>query len=151
MQNRYGKLQIAKSPTARLLVGLLVTLAAVAVFSWYSLYQLSGLRKLQTTTIYGNREASLLLLRVQNDLNTLGLYLRDMTDRQLSSGIAGYQSKFSRLQADLQEAIDAEEKLANHDTATATVRRAPRPPLDCTAPFLPMVPNCRDETAGRNK
>ncbi len=49
-------------------------------FSWYALYQLSGLRKLQTQTIDLNRHDSLLLLRVQNDLNTVGLKLRDMTD-----------------------------------------------------------------------
>jgi hypothetical protein len=102
---------MTKSPTVRLLVGLLVTLAAVTIFSWYTLYQLNGLRKLQTDTIDLNRHDSLLLLRVQNDLNALGLTLRDMTDVQQPSAIEEYRSEFSHLRADLEEAIQAETQL----------------------------------------
>ena len=68
-----------KSPTLRLLLGLLVTLAAVAGFSSYTLKQLDGLEALQTQTIDLNRHDSLLLLRVESDLNMIGLRLRDMT------------------------------------------------------------------------
>jgi signal transduction histidine kinase len=81
-------------------------------FSWYALYQLSGLRKLQTQTIDLNRHDSLLLLRVQNDLNSVGLKLRDMTDLPQATGIAAYQSDFASLREDLEEAIEAEAKLA---------------------------------------
>ena len=107
-----GRLPMTNSPTARLLVGLLVTLIAVTVFSWYSLFQLSGLKELQTKTIDGNREDSLQLLRVQNDLNTLGLRLRDMTDAQNKTAIADYQKEFSGLRSDLEDAIGKEAKLA---------------------------------------
>jgi signal transduction histidine kinase len=103
---------MTNSPTARLLVGLLVTLIAVTVFSWYSLFQLSGLKQLQTKTIDGNREDSLQLLRVQNDLNTLGLHLRDMTDAQNSTAMGAYQKEFSRLRSDLEDAISKEARLA---------------------------------------
>lgn len=103
---------MTRSPTVRLLFGLLITLAAVTVFSWYTLLQLNGLRKLQTDTIDLNRHDSLLLLRVQNDLNTLGLTLRDMTENQQNSGIAEYRARFTRLRADLEEAIQAEAQLA---------------------------------------
>ena len=81
-------------------------------FSWYALYQLSGLRKLQTQTIDLNRHDSLLLLRVQNDLNSVGLRLRDMTELPQPSGIAAYRSDFTVLREDLEEAIEAEAKLA---------------------------------------
>jgi hypothetical protein len=50
---------MSKSPTPRLLLGLLVTLLAVAIYSWYTLSQLSGLRQLQTSTIDRNRRDSL--------------------------------------------------------------------------------------------
>jgi signal transduction histidine kinase len=80
-------------------------------FSWYALYQLSGLRKLQTQTIDLNRHDSLLLLRVQNDLNSVGLRLRDMTELPQPSGIAAYRSDFASLREDLEEAIEAEAKL----------------------------------------
>jgi signal transduction histidine kinase len=71
---------------------------------------LSGLRKLQTQTIDLNRHDSLLLLRVQNDLNSVGLRLRDMTEQQ--QGIAAYRSDFDSLREDLEAAIEAEAKLS---------------------------------------
>jgi signal transduction histidine kinase len=103
---------VTKSPTIRLLIGLLVTLGAMMGFSWYALYQLSGLRKLQTQTIDLNRHDSLLLLRVQNDLNAVGLKLRDMTELPQQIGIAAYRGDFNSLREDLEEAIEAEARLA---------------------------------------
>lgn len=101
-----------KSPTIRLLIGLLVTLAAVMGFSWYALFQLSGLQMLQRQTIDANRHDSLLLLRVQNDLNTVGLKLRDMAEMPHASRIASYRSEFAALREDLEQAIQAEGKLS---------------------------------------
>ncbi len=101
-----------KSPTIRLLVGLLVTLAAVTGFSSYALNQLSGLRKLQTQTIDLNRHDSLLLLQVQNDVNTIGLKLRDMTQMPRTSGIGEFRNEFARLRADLEDAIQKDARLA---------------------------------------
>ncbi len=111
---------MTKSPTLRLLLGLLITLAAVTGFSWYALHQLNGLRKLQTDTIDLDRHDSLLLLRVQNDLNTIGLKLRDMTEAPRTLGIAVYRDDFARLRTDLNDAIHAEAKLAPE------IRRADR-------------------------
>ncbi len=102
---------MTKSPTIRLLFGLLITLAAVTGFCWYSLYQLDGLRRLQNDTIDLNRHDSLLLLRVQEDLNTIGLKLRDMTQLPRNSGIASYRDPFARLRADLRHAFQSEAKL----------------------------------------
>ena len=101
-----------KSPTIRLLIGLLVTLAAVMGFSWYALYELSGLQKLQTQTIDANRHDSLLLLRVQNDLNTVGLKLRDMAEMPQAARISSYRAEFGGLREDLEQAIQAESKLS---------------------------------------
>ncbi len=111
---------MTKSPTIRLLLGLLVTLAAVTGFSWYALYQIQGLRRLQTETIDLNRHDSLLLLRVQNDLNTIGLKLRDMTQASQTSGIARYRGEFARLREDLEKAI------RDDATLTPVARRADR-------------------------
>jgi signal transduction histidine kinase len=102
---------MTKSPTIRLLIGLLVTLAAVTGFSWYDLTQLHKLRALQTDIIDLNRHDSLLLLRVQNDINTIGLQLRDMTQTPESIGIGTYRGEFSVLRSDLEDAIRAESKL----------------------------------------
>ena len=61
-----------RSPTPALLLGLIVTLAAVVGVSWYITRQISGLRALQTELADRNRRDSLQLLRIQNDLNQLG-------------------------------------------------------------------------------
>ena len=105
--------EMTNSPTLRLLLGLLITLAAVAGFSSYTLFQLDKLRKLQTDTIDLNRHDSLLLVRVQGDINTIGLKLRDMRD--MSSGpetkaITQIREDLDHLRADLQDAIEEEEK-----------------------------------------
>ena len=69
-----------RSPTPGLLVGLVLTLAAVVAYSQYSTRQIAGLRVLQTDLVDRNRQDSLQLLRIQNDLNLLGLAMRDMLD-----------------------------------------------------------------------
>jgi signal transduction histidine kinase len=101
-----------RSPTVRSLLGLLITLAAVTGFSWYALHQLSGLRKLQAQTIDMNRHDSLLLLQVQNDLNAVGLKLRDMVHVSGTSHVSQYEAEFGRLCADLEDSIRQESKLA---------------------------------------
>jgi signal transduction histidine kinase len=103
---------MTKSPTIRLILGLVFTVAAVTGFSSYALHQLSGLRKLQTDTIDLNRHDSLLLLRVQSDLNTIGLKLRDMAEPQVNSAIAEYRDQFAALRSDLEDAIQREAELA---------------------------------------
>ncbi len=103
---------MSKSPTVRLLLGLLITLAAVTFFSWYSLRQLAGLRQLQRQTIDLNRHDSLLLLQVQNDLNEVGLKLRDMVQAPGASNIGQYQAEFEQLRSDLEQSIKEEVALA---------------------------------------
>jgi signal transduction histidine kinase len=102
---------MTKSPTVRLLIGLLVTLVAVAGFSSYSLYQLHGLRQLQTDTIDANRHDSLLLLRIQNDVSNIGLRLRDMMQAPASRSIARYQAGFTAMEEDLMQALALETQL----------------------------------------
>ena len=107
-----------KSPTFRLLVGLVITLAAVAGFSAYTLSQLRTLRRLQSDTIDLNRHDSLLLIRAETDLNLIGLRLRDMQDRSRVRTLTHYRPNFDKLRADLQDAIDKEEKLSPVSTRT---------------------------------
>jgi hypothetical protein len=60
---------------------LIITLAAVVAYSWYITRQISGLRLLQTDLADRNRKDSLQLLRIQNDLNSLGLACSDGYNR----------------------------------------------------------------------
>lgn len=101
---------MSNSPTIRLLLGLLFILLAVAGFSWYALRQVSGLRKLQSQLVDVNRHDSLLLLQVQNDLNAVGLELRDMV--RVPKRLSEFKTDFNKLQADLNDSIRDEAKLS---------------------------------------
>src|ERR1035441_941730 len=96
------------SPTVRLLAGLAITLSAVALFSGYMVMQLRGLERLQGGIIDRNRADSLLLLRIQNDLNSLGLAMRDMLEGSEPYPLTAWQGQFRRLRTDLEDAIARE-------------------------------------------
>src|ERR1051326_1056123 len=82
-----------RSPTVRLLAGLAITLSAVAVYSGYTILQIRGLRELETATIGRNRTDSLLLLRIQNDLNSLAITMRDMLEGSEPYPITAWRSE----------------------------------------------------------
>ncbi len=100
------------SPTARLIAGLAVTLASVAGFSWYALYQIAGLRALQTAAIDRNRKDSLELLRIQNNLNSAGLAMRDMVNGGEPYPLVAWKGQFARARRDLEDALRLERQLA---------------------------------------
>jgi signal transduction histidine kinase len=108
-----------RSPTPGLLIGLLLTLAAVSAYSYSTTRQISGLRVLQTDLVDRNRRDSLQLLRVQNNLNLLGLAMRDMLDRTEPYPLTAWSAQFSRIRRDLDDAL-------NRETATAAARRTDR-------------------------
>ncbi len=106
------RLKLKRSPTLALLLGLVITLAAVVAYTAYITYQLSGLRKLQRDVIDRNRRDSLQLLRIQNDLNSLGLGMRDMLDTTQPYPLKAWSGQFRRVQEDLNDALRLEENLS---------------------------------------
>ncbi len=94
------------------MVGLAVTLAAVGVFSLYTLHQIAGLKDLQTSTVDRNRRDSLQLLRIQNDLHSLGLAMRDMLDSDEPYPLEAWRGQFNRIRLDLADAIKTEAQLS---------------------------------------
>jgi signal transduction histidine kinase len=101
-----------RSPTLGLVLGLAITLIAVVAYSVYTTLQFSGLRKLQNEHADRNRKDSLQLLRIQNDLNSLGLSMRDMLDASVPYPLVAWSSEFDRIHADLDDALRLEELLA---------------------------------------
>jgi signal transduction histidine kinase len=101
-----------RSPTTGLLLGLIITLAAVVAYSFYITVQLSGLRKLQSEMVDRNRRDSLELLRVQNDLNSVGLAMRDMLEASEPYPLTSWSAQFERIREDLDVAMRLEEQLA---------------------------------------
>jgi signal transduction histidine kinase len=101
-----------RSPTNRLLFGLVITLGAVVAYAWYITVQLAGLRKLQSEMVDRNRKDSLQLLRIQNDLNSVALAMRDMLDTTERYPLTAWTAQFERMQQDLDAALKLEEGLA---------------------------------------
>jgi signal transduction histidine kinase len=99
------------SPTNRLLAGLAVTLAVVGVFSLFALHQIAGLKDLQTRSVDRNRKDSLQLLRIQRNLNELGLAMRDMLDGYEPYPLEAWRGQFARIRVDLDDALRIEATL----------------------------------------
>ena len=102
----------AQSPTLGLILGLVITLAAVVAYSWYITLQIRGLRELQNNLADRNRKDSLQLLRIQDDLNSLGLAMRDMLDNDEPYPLTAWRAQFQRVRSDLDDAFRREEELA---------------------------------------
>ena len=101
-----------RAPTAGLFLGLVITLLAVVAYSAYITVQIRGLRKLQSELSDRNRKDSLQLLRIQNDLNSLALAMRDMLDNDEPYPLTAWSAQFQRIRADLEDALKREEQLA---------------------------------------
>jgi signal transduction histidine kinase len=101
-----------RSPTTGLLLGLVITLAAVLAYASYITVQLAGLRKLQSEMVDRNRKDSLQLLRIQNDLNSIALAMRDMLDATEPYPLTAWMAQFERIHQDLDAGLKLEENLA---------------------------------------
>ena len=102
----------SRSPTGGLLFGLVLTLVAVLLFAYYMTSQLVGLRALQSNMVDRNRKDSLQLLRVQNDLNSLALAMRDMLDAREPYPLTAWKAQFERIREDLDAALRIEDSFA---------------------------------------
>jgi signal transduction histidine kinase len=97
------------------LAGLAITLTAVAVYSGYTITQLHSLQELQARTIDRNRTDSLLLLRIQNNLNSVALTMRDMLDGSEPYPLTAWRGQFQRIRTDLEDALAQEERTSPLD------------------------------------
>jgi signal transduction histidine kinase len=114
-----GREPQSPSPTPRLIVGLIVTLAMILAFCLYTVREIRALRDEQTRISERNRLDSLQLLRIQNNLSTLATEMRDMADRTESYPMISWRQTFDRIKADLAHAIGAERSLAPAERAPA--------------------------------
>jgi signal transduction histidine kinase len=106
-------LSTQRSPTKILLLGLVITLAAVLAYAFYITQQLAGLRRLQSELVDRNRKDSLQLLRVQNDLNLIGLAMRDMLDAGEPYPLVAWVAQFDRIHQDLGAGLELEDQFAS--------------------------------------
>jgi signal transduction histidine kinase len=88
-----------------------LTLAAVVAYTYYINRQMTSLRALQSELVDRNRRDSLQLLRVQNNLNQLGLAMRDMLDDDHSYPLVAWTAQFERIRGDLDDALKRQAEL----------------------------------------
>jgi signal transduction histidine kinase len=100
------------------LAGLAITLSAVMVYSAYTIVQLRSLEQLQTSIIDRNRTDSLLLLRIQNNLNALAVTMRDMLEESEPYPLTAWQAPFRRIRNDLDDALEQESRSSPFDRST---------------------------------
>jgi hypothetical protein len=103
-----------RTPTLGLMLGFIVALAAVIAYSSYMTVQIGGLRKLQNDLVDRNRKDSLQLLRIQNDLNSIALGMRDMLDSEDRYPLTAWTAQFHRTRIDLDDAMRLEEGLSGN-------------------------------------
>ena len=81
-------------------------------YSAYITRQISGLRELQNNLAGRYRKDSLQLLRIQNDLNSLGLALRDMLANDEPYPLTAWSAQFQQIHTDLDDALRREQQFA---------------------------------------
>jgi signal transduction histidine kinase len=106
-----------RSPTTPLYIGLVITLAVVVAYSAYVTRQIAGLRVLQNNLIDRNRKDSLQLLRIQNELNSIGMAMRDMLDtdpldQEQRYPLTAWEPQFQRMRVDLEDAFHRERQVS---------------------------------------
>jgi len=99
-----------RSPTTPLYIGLVITLLAVVGYSWYVTLRIASLRELQNNLIDRNRKDSLQLLRIQNELNSIGMSLHGMLETDPNDTgprypLTAWQPQFARMRDDLGDAF----------------------------------------------
>lgn len=95
----------------------MITLAAVVAYSAYVTWRITGLRELQNNLIDRNRKDSLQLLRIQNELNSIGISMRDMVDtstldRGQNYPLTAWEPQFQRMRDDLEDAFRREQQVS---------------------------------------
>jgi signal transduction histidine kinase len=100
-----------RAPWVPQLLGLGVTLAAVAIYFGFTLDQVRGLQRLQVETVDRNRRDSLQLVRIQNDLYQIGLTLHEMAETGDPLPLTAHHAAMDRLHLDLDDAVAQEHVL----------------------------------------
>lgn len=101
-----------KSPTGRLVAGLVLTLAVIGAYAAFTLRSVNRMREMQTDIVDRNRLGSLQLIRIQNDLHSLGLAMRDMLDNPRGYPIVAWRAPLNRIRQNLDDALRREAELA---------------------------------------
>ena len=110
--SQYEPLRRIPSPSTRLWIGLCIILSIFLIFVVYSSRQIRWLEDFQVNVVQKNRKASLQLLRLQNDAYLLAISLRDLALSRSRYPIRDWESEFTRVRNDMENAAMLEGKYA---------------------------------------
>ena len=114
---------IFRSPTPGLLAGLAVTLLAVILYAAFTIQQIHQVQQLQTELVESNRRDSLQLLRIQDNLHSLGLVIRDLLDQSEPYPLSAWAPQFHRIRDDLNDALQLARKPAQAEYLVSSARQ----------------------------
>ena len=114
---------IFRSPTPGLLAGLAVTLLAVILYAAFTIQQIHQVQQLQTELVESNRRDSLQLLRIQDNLHSLGLVIRDLLDQSEPYPLSAWAPQFHRIREDLNDALQLARKPAQAEYLVSSARQ----------------------------
>ena len=112
-----------RSPTPGLLAGLAVTLLAVILYAAFTIQQIHTVQQLQTELVDRNRRDSLQLLRIQDNLHSLGLVIRDLLDQSEPYPLSAWAPQFNRIREDLNDALQLARKPAQSEYLDSSTRQ----------------------------
>jgi signal transduction histidine kinase len=118
------------SPSARLWMGLCVTVTLFVIFAAYTIRELDWLQNFQVNVVQRNRKASLQLLRIQNDTYELAVSLRDMTLPESRYPIYYWKGQFGDVRKDMDDALALEAQYATNTAAGNAKRKQLHDVLD---------------------
>jgi signal transduction histidine kinase len=107
-----GKELSMRSQTLRLVAGLLFTLLVISAYAAFTLRSVRQMRETQTGIVERNRLASLQLIRIQNDLNSVALSMRDILDNPDRYPVSAWRAPLARARQNLEDAIAREAALS---------------------------------------
>ena len=79
----------------------------MVAYSAYTTREISSLREMQNNLVDRNRKDSLQLLRIQNDLNSLAIAMRDMLDNDEPYPLTAWSAQFQSKREDLEDRAPA--------------------------------------------
>ena len=101
-----------RSPLVGLAIGLGVAVLVIVGFSLYAAREIRTLRDEQAALSERNRLDTLQIVRIQQNLSSVGGALRDMVERREPYPLDAWENTFSRLEIDLEQALARERELA---------------------------------------
>lgn len=139
-----------RSPTKPLVAALALTLILVGSFAAYTLHSVNRMRHVQTGLVERNGRATLQLIRIQSNLNSLALALRDIQEEEQNVPLSAWRAPLARIRQNLDDAVRSHSRLteaAGRSEQTAYLENSFREFWNTSDSILALAENQREAEA----